>query len=327
MKYEHYSASDFVQDPFFQQWVLQQDEAAHMYWTKWLQEHPDRKDQVDEAIEMMRVVEMDHNISLNQTFIEVWQQIYPRTIGKKKQRFNFQKAAIWIGFLLLSMGTVFWLGQQENEHYYQAGGTSATYILPDSSQVTLNAQSSLTYRLTRDGIREVWLDGEAFFEVKKWKPSQDTAYAKFVIYTDHADVQVLGTSFNLNEGRKKTQLVLHTGKVKLLSHNQKVVYVRPGEFVEVEDDFSSVVKKSVDTRLYTSWVENKVVFDQTPLSDIMQWIEDEYDKEVILSDPALDSVTFTATIPNVELDILLEALALAYQVKIFTEEDRILIGE
>lgn len=327
MKYEHYSASDLVQDPFFQQWILQQDEVAHRYWTKWLQEHPDRKKQVDEAIEIMRVVEMDEDISLNQKFIETWQQIYPRTVGNKKRRTNYQAAAIWIGFLLLSIGTIFWLVQYENKRYYHAGDTSAVYILPDNSQVTLNAKSSLTYCLTRSGVREVSLDGEAFFEVKKWKPSNDTAYAKFVIHTNHADIQVLGTSFNLYERREKTQLILHTGKVKLLSHNQKVVYVQPGEFVEIENNFSSVVKKSVNTQLYTSWIENKVVFDRTPLSDIAQWIETRYDKEVMLSDPALDSVTFTATIPDVELDVLLEALTLTFQVNISTEGDQILIGE
>ncbi len=327
MKYERYAASDFAQDPFFQQWVLRKDKTAHQFWTKWLQGHPDRKKQVEEAIEIMRLVEMDEDLLLNQEFTETWQQIYPQTIGKKKQKNYYRAAAIWSGLLMLSIGTIIWLAQREDEVYYQAGDTSAVYLLPDSSQVTLNAHAAVTYRLTGEHTREVWLDGEAFFNVKKWKPSGDTAYAKFVIHTDHADVQVLGTSFNLTEGPQKTQLVLYTGKVKLLSHNQKVVYVQPGEFVEVEDDFSSVVKKTVDTRLYTSWIENRVVFDQTPLSDIVQWIEDTYDKKVVLSDPALASVTFSATIPDVRLAVLLKALALSYQVEISTQGDEIWIGK
>ncbi len=325
MKDEHPSASDLVQDPFFQQWVLHRDEAAHQFWSKWLQGHPKRQKQVEEAIEIMRVVDMGEDILLNQKFVEAWQQIYPRTIGKKKQQTNYQAAAVWTGLLMLSIGAVLWLAQKD-KIYYRTGDTSKVYTLPDHSEVTLDAYAALTYRLTGDHTREVWLDGKAFFNVKKWKPADDTTYASFVIHTDHADVQVLGTSFNLTEGPQKTQLVLYTGKVKLLSHNQKVVYVQPGEFVEVEDDFSSVVKKSVDTRLYTSWIENKVVFDQTPLSDIVQWIEDTYDKKVVLSDPALASVTFSATIPDVRLDELLKALALSYQVEISTKGDDIWIG-
>lgn len=326
MKYEYFSASDLAQDHFFQQWVLGQDEQAEAYWSQWIQEHPERRKQVDEAIEIITAVEMDGDISLNHDFIASWQTIYSQTIGKKKQQVNYRMVAMWVGLLMFSIAMVYWVSQSDKQYYLAAEGSSSSHELPDGSHVILNSKATLTYRLNSSNTREVWLEGEAFFDVKRWQPEGDVVPSKFIIHTQRAEIEVLGTSFNLEANGHRTQLVLHTGKVRMLSPDQEAVEVQPGELVEVKEGTLSVVKKTVDTRLYSSWVDNKVVFDQTPLRNIVQWIEDKYDREVVLLNEDLASVTFTATIPNVDLEVLLEALALTYQVKITTQGNKIIIG-
>lgn len=326
MKYRSYTADRFVRDSRFQRWVISPDRDLDLFWSQWLKDNPDKKKEVDEAIEIIKLVELDSDFVLNKHFIDSWQEIHPMTVGRQEPQFNYRKAAVWLGFLFVSAASVFWLLGLDQKQHFSTENKLDSFQLPDGSAVTLNSNSTLAYQVNKDGVREVWLEGEAFFNVRKWKPEGKEQPGKFVVHTQKASVEVLGTSFNLESRSQKTQLVLHSGEVRLLTPNQGTVDVQPGEFVEINDLQEEVVKKMVNPRLYSSWIENKVIFDHLPLIEIAEWIEDKYEMEVVLPGSQLDSVTFTATFPNVELEVLLEALAVAYELEITTEGKRIWIG-
>ncbi len=105
-----------------------------------------------------------------------------------------------------------------------------TLILPDSSIVELNANSSISYRdnWTNRESRIVWLTGEAFFHVtKKQRTGQ-----KFCVLTNDLTVEVLGTSFNVNTHHEETKVFLEEGKVKLnFDTFSEEILMEPGELV------------------------------------------------------------------------------------------------
>ena len=327
MNYSTYSAAELAQDTYFQRWVLGQDESAHAFWTNWLLEHPEKRNEVDEAIEMIKLLEFDQDFERNQHFVSVWKQVYAKTLANQQTPSYWRTAAVWIGILLVSGLGIFWLLTTSDEFTQNTMAQKEAFTLPDGSTVVLNKHSSFSYQVTEVGDREVNLQGEGFFEVTQQK-KEDSTDAKFTVYTKTATIEVVGTSFNVSESDQKTQVVLSTGKVKVTSPEQAVIRLEPGELVEVGLQQLSLEKKKVNSQLYASWVEGQTAFEQATLNEILDWVEDRYGKPVQMDSALtdLDTLTFTATIPDGDLATLLEALSITYQLNIRQTDQHIYIS-
>jgi transmembrane sensor len=225
--------------------------------------------------------------------------------------------------LLLISASVFLLKDAFLYQTYSAGkGTISSVTLEDGTTVTLNANSSI--RLLNDFMdhsnREVWIKGEAFFEVTKRDDLK-----KFIVHTDNFDVEVLGTKFNVNNRRGKTEVMLAEGKVELIAKDQQPLTMKPGEQVTVSNAQRSFQKLIVDPKKYGGWRMNKLVFENTPLAEVARIIHDYYDVDIIIDDTVLATRLFTGTLPNNDLDVILLALSTAYKIEIEHQEDRIIL--
>lgn len=206
---------------------------------------------------------------------------------------------------------------------YAAGeGRIRPVKLADGSQVTLNSNSTIKVRRNFAGkdTREVWITGEAFFEVATTRDRKN-----FIVHTDNCDVEVLGTKFNVNNRRGKTEVVLVEGKVKLHKSDREPVIMVPGEQVSMSDSQGYFQKKVVELDKYKSWKNEMLVFDNTPLSEVGQIIEDFYDVKVVINDSVLAKREFTGTLPNDDLEMILLALRTAYNIDIEREENLIVL--
>lgn len=327
MRHQHYRASELVRDASFQKWVLEQDQDADAYWTMWLQEYPEKQEEVREAIEIIRALEFDQDTEKNLAFISVWEQVHGKTIGKPRQAYRQFAVAACIAVLMVAGFLALWWNSSSEEYLtLNSDHTASTFILPDSSTIMLNANSKIKYLLNQDNKRELWLEGEAYFKVRRWTPEGASKPSSFTVHTPNASIEVLGTAFSLYEDKRKTMVVLTHGKVKVKTSQAQPVLLEPGELAEVTVNVPSIKKKKVDTKLYTSWTTNSLHFEQTPLSEIADWIKDRYRKKVLIPE-SLGSITFTATLPKVELTMLLEALKVAYQVEIIEDKDTIIFKE
>ncbi|CAN5816670.1 hypothetical protein BH24BAC1_BH24BAC1_38050 [soil metagenome] len=219
-------------------------------------------------------------------------------------------AALFAGLVLLgglSLGLREWL---RTERISTAYGQTKTVWLPDSSQVTLNANSTLTYPTDwKEGAaREVSLRGEAFFQVRK-HPGP-AGMAKFVVHTEEMDVQVIGTSFNVVNRGSRTQVVLEEGHVRVhLKDDPETLTMRPGDLVEVRREADTVIRKTIDPRHYTAWRQNQLLLDRTPLLEIATTLEETYGVEVLIADSLLADLRLTGSFPLDNLDRLLEVLS------------------
>ena len=323
MNYADYSAVELAKDPHFQRWVLTKDQSAHTFWTRWLLEHPQKKEEVAEAIKIVELLEFDQDVERNQHFIDVWNEVYARTLAKPRTSYG-RVAAVWIGLLLVG-GLVFWWLKSSDDYTRHTTDQKQSFVLPDGSAVVLNQHSSLSYRVNKTGDREVQLRGEGFFNVTEQQRANQGS-ATFTVYTQTATVEVLGTSFGVSELDRKTQVVLSSGRVKVVSPRQEVVHLSPNEFVEV-DRSSSLEKKKVNAQLYASWVDGQADFEQATLREILRWIEDRYQRPVHVDTAHVDlDLTFTATIPDGDLATLLEALTITYELDIRQRNQRIEIS-
>lgn len=181
-------------------------------------------------------------------------------------------------------------------------GTISSVILPDSSKVTLNAGAILVYPTAFTGKeRKVKITGEGFFEI-----TPDVSHP-FVVSADDILVRVLGTKFNVKTLDEVSSITLVEGKVQvsineiekkiLLNANEKAIYTKAENAVTV---------LPVNAQNEISWIENKLIFDDQPLSEVLKTLSRHYGVTFDLQHYDIDAINLTMTISNETLEEALE---------------------
>lgn len=251
--------------------------------------------------------------------------IYPSENNTSRFLYSYKIAAVFIAVILLA-ALAYKLLQVNMITHTTANGQMLHITLPDSSTVILNGNSKLTYKdkWSRDGHRDVFLDGEAFFSVMHFGNDQ-----KFIVHTsDEFNVEVLGTEFNVSKRRSGTRVVLSSGKICLniesIDAKEKLI-MKPGDLVEFEDEPSNYIRKEVNAELYYSWKEGRLLLDHTSLREILIMLQDNYGLIVTVSDKDLLDQKISGTIPAKELNLLLRDIAETYNVQISRNKNAIKI--
>ncbi|MBC3542326.1 FecR family protein [Rufibacter sediminis] len=192
-----------------------------------------------------------------------------------------------------------------------AAGQRQLIYLPDSSQVTLNENSTLRYHTAFTGAeRQVELVGEGFFEVRK-NPKQP-----FIVKSGNAETRVLGTSFNVRalKGEPEVAVAVMTGKVAFtsLKNNQKVL-LTPGYtgFLSANGQLDT---KETEKATPVTW--RSLEFNNTSLTAVADQLEKYFNVAVEVPNQKLQACTFTGTFENPELKEILTVLQASADLKI-----------
>ena len=199
-------------------------------------------------------------------------------------------------------------------------GMNKQLTLTDGTQVWLNAESTLEYPETFEGKpnREVYLKGEAYFEVTK------NASQPFRVKTDALETLVLGTSFNVRAYSKEdTQVTLVEGSVKVSDKHQNELRLQPGEHTDQKLN-KTKVEKADD---YHSWAEGVFYFDNTELVEIMRELGRWYNINIVFTNKEImhDRLHFQAERKGT-LEDALELLNTMQKVNARIEKDKVMIG-
>ena len=166
--------------------------------------------------------------------------------------------------------------------------------LEDGTRVWLNSASRLNYPVAFAGeSREVYLEGEAYFEVKR-----DTA-RPFVVHAGEQDITVLGTSFGVTcyAGEVSDYTTLVSGKVKVNFRKTDKSYVlQPGMQVAFNKESGVVTERNVDVAEYVAWKDGVYVFKQKRLEDILTTLARWYDFQVFYRSEDVKNVMFSGEI-------------------------------
>ena len=192
--------------------------------------------------------------------------------------------------------------------------------LSDGTLVYLNSGSSLTYPVSFiDGIdREVFLSGEAFFDV-----SSDSLNT-FKVVSTGSYVEVYGTKFNFKDYQEDnfSEVILTEGSlgVKNTISDSETIVLRPGDKAKVNYAGDGVEIKEVNTMLYTSWIDGRIIFRDENINNMITKLERIYDVIIINNNDKLNDeyinatiLTETESIENV-LDYLEEIYNLNYKI-------------
>jgi hypothetical protein len=191
--------------------------------------------------------------------------------------------------------------------------------LSDGTMVHLNSGSSLIYPVNFiDGIdREVFLTGEAFFDV-----SNDSLNT-FKVVSTGSYVEVYGTKFNFKDYQEDnfSEIILTEGSlgVKNTINNSETIIIKPGDRAKVNYAGEDIEVKEVNTVLYTSWVDGRIIFRNENINNMITKLERIYDVVIINNNDKLNDLYINATIltetESIEnvLDYLEEIYNLNYQ--------------
>lgn len=238
---------------------------------------------------------------------------------RKTGRRFFLKAAASLLFLILAAIIFQWFLNSETI-ISTANNEQQVIELPDGSVVHLNANSTLRYseKWNDTDDRKVWLDGEAFFEVSK----RQTSGQKFLVHTPDLTVQVLGTEFNVNTHQERTMVFLQEGAITLdLKHQKEGVREKvmvPGEMLSYSAEQGTILANTKETKtaVHTSWKDGVLTFDETPLKEVLNKVEEIYGIELVITDTLNENREITTGLPMEELELVLPILEQALGIKI-----------
>lgn len=262
-----------------------------------------------------------------------WEKLEPLLDEKPKGFFNLKpsmvRALASAAVVILVSAVVLLTFRTKNEEIQFATkyGQTLKVVLPDSSTVFLNGNSKLSYVNNWDNTsdREVNVDGEAYFSVKHTKNHQKF----FVRMADNLSIEVLGTEFNVTKRDKNARVVLNSGKIDFHMDNLKagngVVAMKPGDLIEYQDKNQSYTKQQVDPTTYSSWKNNRIIFNKTKIIDVLQNLQYIYGLKVKVEDEKMLEMLVSGSAPTNNIQTLVDALSETFNVNFTLKGDSILL--
>nr|WKN38196.1 FecR domain-containing protein [Tunicatimonas sp. TK19036] len=318
-------------DEHFQQWVLNPTPALEQYWQAWIQKRPEHRETVQQAKLLLLNLQIEEEPQAEELQQQIWKQVKAvmdeESVGKVAYLYS-RNFKIWVAasvLILLTGSAIFFTYHLRNTaNYHTAYGETETIYLPDGSTVILNANSSLRFAAgwEEKNVREVWLEGEAFFEVKKISMSTDSSSSMrlpFIVHSQNMDVEVLGTTFNVKDRDKYSEVVLNTGKVSVLPKQEQIVApipMEPGDMLAYSAQEQQWKMQQVNPELHTSWRNQELIFDEMPLADIALLLEETYGYSITFREEEVRNYVFTGNIKSDEIELLIPMLARSFGLEV-----------
>jgi transmembrane sensor len=338
--YQGFADEQFAADEYFQQWVLARDRHCDEFWQSYLNLNPMDSDTIRNARQLVEELSENNNYSLLPLSEEekavlkenIFQRLHIASSREKilsvdrKRTYRWLAAAAVLGIIAVSAFVLIKPKEETRQSLLSettSNGEMKEIILPDSSIVILNAGSSLKYdsNFLNQRAREVFLEGNAFFNVKK-----DAGHKQFIVHAKSLAITVLGTQFNVNARSSATEVGLTSGKVKITgSGNSDSAFMLPGEKIRLDTVQQLLIRSTLDTQLYSAWTEHKWSFRQTTLEEITGLISEYYGVEVVYHNEKSKRMKVTAVIPVNNLEMLTRILSKTLHIGINQINNRLII--
>jgi transmembrane sensor len=348
------TVKELILNPKFRKWVLEPNSESDKIWENYLSKNPTLNREAELAKELLLKIFSDQYPLQEAEFREMWKNINfqtgaieENTIGKKiipinqisktipitKERkpssWPIQRIVNIVAVLLISLGLgliLFKVIPSENEldplgvisykTYMTPPGVKSSITLRDGSKVLLNAGSHLKYRENfPENVREVFLEGEAFFEVH---PNPEKP---FTVKTRDISTTALGTSFNIKSyGDEGLIIALLTGRVAVgtSDNSEDPIILNEKEKINIPLNGGGITKIEFDEDEVLGWTRKLLVFNETSLPEAIRMLENWYGVSIQLenqpgTDLYISGKFYNETLQNV-MDGLKHTMQLDYKI-------------
>lgn len=311
-KYADYTVEDFVQDADFRSWVVSGNGITSAFWKNLMENFPHKREIVKLAYQIVEALIIeekacskdDYNDSLN--FLK---EYLSRKTRQKKRSLWWSRAAAIFLLPLLMAGMYLYLnlhadGSPQTIRHIVPAGEKSKVILNDGTSIWINSGSTLSYRPNSERVREVFLTGEAFFDVVKIPDKP------FLVKTRNYTVKVYGTRFNVRtyDDMTGSETVLKEGMITIFLKDEKAVDLKPGQrfFLNGEKKYSV---SYVNPDLYLNWKDHILKISNEPLKDLIVRMERWYGVKITVENfERVKQLRYTLTIKTESLREMLELM-------------------
>jgi len=362
---DNFNVEDLVCSESFQRYCLGTDLEDELFWKAWLIRLPHKFPELEEARRLVHLLnaeqgnrkeqleQLKEGLAQNGIFKErlmTGLESEPAALATRRIRsgsfywYSGIAAAILMAFILVYLFRHPFENQINNtyqggERFSSGKALRKTIVLKDGTVITLARESAISLLKDFDQEnRELWLNGEAFFDVK-----HDSAHP-FIVHTAFNDIKVLGTSFNVKAypASKFMETALIRGSVRIDSRQLPGYFVvlKPNQklFTQYlpEQHSAAAVKKAYKiSELKTTglskepeeiqWIKKRLDIDNLPLSVIARKLQDWYGIQIVIADEDVGNYRYSGVFENETILKTLEALQLSYPFHFRTESDRIVL--
>ena len=270
--------------------------------------------------------------------------------GKRRRNISViqvRRAAVWMGIIVLCVSSFFLLKHRKTRQSFMVSvqmrqislpyGAPEKKVLPDSSVVWMNAGSHIRYATGfNQNKREVYLQGEAYFNVKH------DAMHPFIVHAGNIDIKVLGTEFNVqayaDENKIETTLINGRIQVQIAGNPDKKIILTPHEKLTVinreftltetnkskSKELSFQVKEMSPVAVGTevpelAWMQDKLAFQDEPLGELAKKLDRRFNVYIRFDDTQLEKERLTGVFVNENIQKALKILQMttpfSYQVR------------
>ncbi|WP_139957238.1 FecR family protein [Flavicella sediminum] len=249
----------------------------------------------------------------------VYKNILEKTQAKPKAKV---KSLIpnWVSAVAASVAILFGLFffMNSDTEYTTGFGEQLAVVLPDGSKVELNAKSILSFDKDewKAGKRNLFLEGEAYFKVKKG--------SKFTVNTGSGDVSVLGTQFNVKEAKAYFEVKCFEGKVSVVNTTDSEILTPGKGYRKVADKAS---EKLIFETTAPTWIAGESTFTNAPLVIVLEELEKQFQIQFEVDLINTDRV-FTGSFSNKNKELALQTVCapLGFKFEV-TEKNTILLSK
>ncbi|PIQ22246.1 MAG: iron dicitrate transport regulator FecR [Cytophagales bacterium CG18_big_fil_WC_8_21_14_2_50_42_9] len=288
---------------------------------KWENEHLQYQVDVNKAIEKFNVGLSANRPSAGRS-----------SVGQKEKDADSSKWKPWLiaASLLIILGVNSYLFRDTifYKAYSTSFGKTGLINLADGSKVVLNANSSL--KIPRFGFfnnaRKVYLKGEACFSVVHTPDN-----SRFVVQTDSMfNIEVLGTEFSVFTRPRQTKIMLLKGKIKVHYSPEKkqasVLTLSPGDLLTYSKKQEKPhIMKVGNPESSVAWMQNRFVFNDTSLSEILNIINENYGLTVELRGKDLIDKTLSGSFKAKSGDEFLESISQVLDLNMIRQNDHVIL--
>jgi len=330
--YENAGVKDFLENDSFVQWVIRPTPESNVFWEDVMRRHPGKIPVMNEAAAMIRLYRLQDTDGNELHRDDVWQRISNSLSQQQAVKPRVFRIApllrIAAAVVLIVAGVAVWQnyfsGTPRMQVVTTGYGEVKTITLPDNSTVTINGNSTVRYagEWKTDGMREVWIDGEAYFNVLHLNrdTTQIKDHERFVVHSDDIDIEVLGTTFNVKARRGKTNVALLTGKIRIdykdEAKEKQPTIMAPGDYIEYERKQIVVNKKLEKPLKVTTWKSNELAFTDATLKEIAETLQDSYGYTVVFADTSIAAMKIEGDISVNSVTDLLDVVGTTLDVNI-----------
>ncbi|NLR59354.1 hypothetical protein HGH93_14655 [Chitinophaga polysaccharea] len=337
--YTQYTTTTFFNDEQFIHHILKWDDAAIAYWEQLSGQYPDKRAAMEEARTWILLLNRQPAYHPGTDKSQLWKKIANHIAVDEHRQQHYYKplklVAKWTAAaaaVLLFMIAVREMATHGEKSFSTTFGKHEQVILPDESVVTLNGNSAIHYARSwkTDKPREIWLNGEAYFEVKhvaiKNRLQQSDS---FQVHVSDLSLMVLGTKFNVRNRRSITEISLLEGSLRIEKNGAGafVKILRPGDAFMYDSSKQLLTAMERKAPANKAWTANELDLDGYTLQEILDVLEDNYGYQITLATPALAQKRLTGTVPAANANDILFVIRKVFNLKISQQANHLTISQ